>query len=32
LEIIRIWREQTASASSDESTGSAELAGAHQHA
>jgi hypothetical protein len=32
LEIIRIWREQTASVSSDESTGSAELAGAHQHA
>jgi hypothetical protein len=32
LEIIRIWREQTALAPSGESTGSAELAGAHQHA
>jgi hypothetical protein len=32
LAIIRIWREQTASVSSDESTGSAELTGAHQHA
>ncbi len=32
LEVIRIWREQTAPAPSDESTGSAELAGAHQHA
>ena len=32
LEVIRIWREQTASASCDENTGSAELTGAHQHA
>jgi hypothetical protein len=32
LEIIRVWREQTAHASGEESTGSAELAGAHQHA
>jgi hypothetical protein len=31
LEVVRVWREQTASASCDESTGSAELAGAHQH-
>jgi hypothetical protein len=30
LEIIRVWREQTASC--DESTVSAELAEAHQHA
>jgi hypothetical protein len=32
LEVIRAWREQTASASCDESTGSAVLAGAHQDA
>jgi hypothetical protein len=32
LEVVRVWREQTASASCDESTGSAILAGAHQHA
>jgi hypothetical protein len=32
LEVVRVWREQTALASGDESTGSAELAGAHQHA
>ncbi len=32
LEIIRIWREQTALASSGESTSSVELTGAHQHA
>jgi hypothetical protein len=31
LEVVRVWREQTASASCDESTGSAELAEAHQH-
>ena len=30
LEVIRVWREQTASR--DESTASSELAGAHQHA
>jgi hypothetical protein len=32
LELIRVWREQTASASCDESTGPAVLAEAHQHA
>ena len=32
LEVIRVWREETAHASCDESTGSAVLAGEHQHA
>ena len=32
LEVIRVWREQTAHASCDESTGSTVLAGEHQHA
>jgi hypothetical protein len=32
LEVIRVWRLQTAHASDAESTGSTELAGAHQHA
>ncbi len=32
LEVIRVWREQTASLSGDENTRSAELTGAHQHA
>jgi hypothetical protein len=32
LEVIRVWRKQTMPASCDESTGSAVLAEAHQHA
>ena len=32
LQVIRVWREQTAHASCEESMGSAVLAGEHQHA